>query len=118
MLKRLVSFARPARELTVDEGHRILERDRYQCQYCGLDGMTNFENHLIMTVDFVLPRARKGSHKPSNLVAACRPCNVMKGRRVFSNFEEAKKYVLQRREQLRLQWLETLSRPAARRPGV
>jgi len=45
-----------------------LERDRYRCQYCGLDGLTSFENSLIMSVDFIQPRARKGKKEPENLV--------------------------------------------------
>lgn len=93
-----------ATPLTSKEGHRILERDLYRCQYCGLDGMANFENSLIMSVDFVLPRARKGGKKPDNLVAACRACNVIKGHRVFKNFEDAKAYILKRRAELRQEW--------------
>ena len=93
-----------AAPLTSKEGHKILERDLYRCQYCGLDGMTSFDNSLVMTVDFVLPRARKGGKKPENLVAACRACNVIKGHRVFNNFEEAKAYVLGRRAKLRQEW--------------
>jgi 5-methylcytosine-specific restriction endonuclease McrA len=90
--------------LTSEEGHRILERDRYRCQYCGLDGMANFENSLVMSVDFVLSRTRKGTKNQDNLVAACRPCNLIKGRRAFKNFEEAKTYVLQRRLELHKEW--------------
>ena len=67
-----------AKPLTSKEGHGILERDRYRCQYCGLDGMANFENSLVMSVDFVLPRSQKGSKKPENLVASCRACNARK----------------------------------------
>jgi 5-methylcytosine-specific restriction endonuclease McrA len=102
-----------ARPLTSDEGFRILERDRYCCQYCGLNAMTTFENSLIMTVDFVVPHAKKGKNDPSNLVAACRPCNVIKGNRVFGNFEEAKAFVLKRRAELRQQWEATM----AKQPG-
>jgi 5-methylcytosine-specific restriction endonuclease McrA len=111
-LDKLFGLTTGSRPLTAEEGYRILERDHYRCRYCGLDGMRSFENSLIMTVDFVLPRARQGTSDPSNLVAACRPCNVIKGSRVFADFEEARKYVLQRREQLRRAWLETLSSPA------
>src|SRR5438477_3832016 len=94
-----------AKPLSSEEGHRILERDRYRCQYCGLDGMRNFENSLLMTVDFVVPRARKGKKDPGNLVVACRPCNVLKGnRRVFASFEDAKEHVLKRRAALRKEW--------------
>jgi 5-methylcytosine-specific restriction endonuclease McrA len=67
--------------------------------------MRNFENSLIMTVDFVVPRSRKGKKDASNLVVACRPCNVLKGhRRVFASFEEAKEHVLKRRSALRRDW--------------
>ena len=104
----LTSLAKP---LTTEEGRRILERDHYRCQYCGLDALSSFENSLIMTVDFVQPRAHKGKKLPENLVTACRPCNVIKGYRVFANFEAAKAYVLKRREQLRQEWEAQKGRP-------
>jgi 5-methylcytosine-specific restriction endonuclease McrA len=86
------------------EGLKILERDQYCCRYCGLDGKASFENALVMSVDFVVPRARKGKKDPGNLVACCRPCNTIKGTRVYKNFEDAKKYVLAQRESLRQSW--------------
>jgi len=103
-----------AKPLTSQEGHRILERDRYRCRYCGLDGMANFENSLVMSVDFVHPRARRGTKNQDNLVAACRPCNLIKGRRAFKNFEEAKTYVLQRRLELRKGWEAKVARLQSR----
>lgn len=103
-----------AKPLTSKEGHDILERDHYRCRYCGLDGMASFEDSLVMTVDFVVPRANKGRKKSDNLVAACRACNVIKGRRLFKNFEEAKAYVLKRRAELRAQWEADM----ARKPGA
>ena len=33
----------------------------------------------LATLDHVYPRARGGMHTPGNLVAACGPCNRMKG---------------------------------------
>jgi 5-methylcytosine-specific restriction endonuclease McrA len=99
-----------ANPLTSEEGRRILERDHYRCQYCGLDGMSNFENSLIMTVDFVQPRARHGKKTPENLVTACRACNVIKGYRVFHDFAAAKAFVLKHREQLRQEWAAEVQR--------
>jgi len=93
-----------AKPLTSEEGRRILERDHYRCQYCGLDGNSRFEDSLIMTVDFVHPRAHKGKKTPTNLVTACRPCNVIKGRHVFKSFDEAKAYILKRRKEFRESW--------------
>jgi 5-methylcytosine-specific restriction endonuclease McrA len=93
-----------AKPVTRPQGLSILERDKFRCQYCGLDGTVSFENALVMGVDFVVPRAQKGKKDPSNLVACCRPCNVLKGRRAFGDFEEAKGYVLEEREKLRKAW--------------
>ena len=99
-----------AKPLTSEEGRRILERDQYRCQYCGLDGTSSFEDSLLMTVDFVHPRAHQGKKHPDNLVTACRPCNVIKGRRIFHDFEHAKAYVLARRAELRKEWEATTAR--------
>jgi hypothetical protein len=100
------------RPVTKREGMEILKRDQYRCQYCGLDGSASFENALAMSVDFVIPRARKGKKDPSNLVACCRPCNMIKGTRIYRNFEEAKEYVLKRRKELRRAWEGTENPPA------
>jgi 5-methylcytosine-specific restriction endonuclease McrA len=102
--ERLRNILRRSRPLSREEGMKILVRDRFQCQYCGLDGLASFENGMMMTVDFVIPRALKGRKDPRNLVTACRLCNLLKGRHKFRSFEEAKQYVLQRREQQRLEW--------------
>jgi 5-methylcytosine-specific restriction endonuclease McrA len=103
-ITKLLGSIRLAKPLTSEEGHRILERDLYRCQYCGLDGMASFENSLIMSVDFVHPRAQKGKKTPANLVAACRPCNVIKGRRVFHSLADAKAFVLERRAARQKEW--------------
>jgi hypothetical protein len=99
------------RPVTKEEGLGILERDQYRCQYCGLDGLASFENALAMSVDFVVPRARKGKKDPRNLVACCRSCNMIKGTRIYRNFDEAKAYVLEQREHLRKAWEARKSQP-------
>jgi hypothetical protein len=66
----LATLTLVAKPVTLDEGVRVLERDRYRCRYCGLDGTASFENALIMSVDFVVPRAHTDRKDPSNLVAA------------------------------------------------
>jgi 5-methylcytosine-specific restriction endonuclease McrA len=100
----LMTLSLVSQPVTIEEGVRILERDQYRCQYCGLDGMATFDNALAMSVDFVVPRARKGKKDPRNLVACCRACNMIKGRRVYNSFDEAKAYVLKSREELRTTW--------------
>lgn len=52
-------------------------RDKYRCQYCGL------ESHDL-TLDHVLPRVRGGKHEWTNVVSACSGCNHRKGNRTPS----------------------------------
>jgi len=113
-ITKLFGLTGLAKPLTSEEGSHVLERDHYRCQYCGLDGASNFENSLIMTVDFVHPRAHKGMKRPENLVTACRPCNLIKGRRIFSDLEHAKAYVLQRRNEIRQDWEARTARQKGR----
>jgi 5-methylcytosine-specific restriction endonuclease McrA len=100
--------------VTIEEGRKILERDDYVCRYCGLDGRASFENALVMRVDFVVPRARKGKKDPSNLVACCTPCNTIKGKQVYASFDKAKADVLSRREELRKAWGAKTARSMAK----
>ena len=110
----LMTLSLVASPLSLQEGLKILERDDHRCQYCGLDGRASFENALVMRVDFVMPRAKKGKKDPGNLVACCTPCNTIKGTRVYANFDEAKAYVLKQREDLRKNWESKAARPMAK----
>jgi 5-methylcytosine-specific restriction endonuclease McrA len=110
----LMSLSLVDSPVTPEEGRKVLERDNYVCQYCGLDGRASFENALTMRVDFVVPRAHKGKKNPDNLVACCVPCNTIKGTRVYKSFDEAKTHVLARREELRKVWQEKTARPLAK----
>ena len=92
------------------ESLKILERDHFCCRYCGLDGRASFENALIMSVDFVVPRAHKGKKDPSNLVACCRPCNMIKGTHVYKDFDDARVHILARRRELRHAWENKFTR--------
>jgi 5-methylcytosine-specific restriction endonuclease McrA len=48
---------------------RILARDGFVCQWCGLEADT---------VDHIVPVAKGGTDHDENLVAACRRCNYSK----------------------------------------
>ena len=108
----IMTLSKVAMPVSLAEGLKILERDQYRCRYCGLDGKASFENALVMSVDFVHPRAHKGKKHPANLVACCRPCNMIKGTRVYKNFEEARDYVLAQRAELRRAWEKKFALPA------
>lgn len=51
----------------------ILRRDDHACQYCG-----QMAPDVVLHVDHVIPVALGGSDDPSNLVAACKDCNMGK----------------------------------------
>ena len=114
----LVSLSLVDSPVTVEEGRKILERDNYVCQYCGLDGRASFENALVMRVDFIVPRAKKGKKNTDNLVACCSPCNTIKGTKVYASFDAAKAEVLARREDLRKAWQDKTARPKAKSAGA
>ena len=53
----------------------VFRRDEYRCVYCG-------EQFPVdeLTLDHVQPRMKQGDRSAGNLVTACGPCNVSKGR--------------------------------------
>ena len=53
----------------------VKERAADRCEYCGHPGDADHP----LEVDHVRAIAAGGDHHPSNLVAACRPCNREKG---------------------------------------
>ena len=77
---------------------KVFKRDQFRCYYCGLDGQHEFENWLILTIDHVHPHAKGGARSMDNLVTACQPCNLLKGKRVFESLQEAREYVLAKRQ--------------------
>ncbi len=71
---RLRQFVQvPFRELPLTRKN-ILQRDNNCCQYCGLSGEK-------LSIDHVIPRSRGGNDSWENVVAACLPCNLIKGNR-------------------------------------
>jgi len=105
-IKRLIFGPGPSipRELA----HKVFKRDHFVCQYCGLDAKKRFEDWLIMTIDHVHPHARGGSRKLDNLVTACQPCNLIKGKRPFATLADAKHYVVAKREEWRQRYEEQM----------
>lgn len=49
----------------------LFKRDGNQCQYCG--------SKKDLTIDHVLPKSRGGQSTWTNLTAACKRCNSLKG---------------------------------------
>jgi 5-methylcytosine-specific restriction endonuclease McrA len=72
-LQHRVKRPRPRVRLSRRE---IFVRDKFQCQYCGV------QTHDL-TLDHIIPRHRGGAHTWDNLVAACKHCNHRKGGRLL-----------------------------------
>lgn len=101
-IERLIKFfAGPSPHLSREDAMRVFRRDRFKCHYCGLDGLRDFESWLILTIDHIHPHAKGGQRCMDNLVTACQPCNLLKGKRMYKSFEEAKQTVLTKREEWR-----------------
>jgi 5-methylcytosine-specific restriction endonuclease McrA len=66
--------AQPPDKESASLRERVLTRDAYRCVYCG-----EWFPEPQLTLDHVEPRMRGGDQSEGNLVAACRPCNALKG---------------------------------------
>jgi 5-methylcytosine-specific restriction endonuclease McrA len=80
---------------------RIYERDKYTCQYCGWSGASDFDLWFIanFNVDHITPVCKGGKDEDSNLVLACRSCNLYKGKIYCSSLEEARVAVKRKRKE-------------------
>lgn len=101
-------FAGPSPHLRREDAMKIFRRDHFRCYYCGLDGRQDFGSWLILTVDHIHPHAKGGGRSMDNLVTACQPCNLIKGKRVYKSRHEAKEYVLAKREEWRQVYQEQM----------
>ncbi|GHO59007.1 hypothetical protein KSB_74820 [Ktedonobacter robiniae] len=57
----------------------LLEKWERRCAYCG-------KSNLPLQIDHILPRAKGGTNRLSNLTLACEPCNQAKGNRDLEDF--------------------------------
>lgn len=78
---RLLSYRKVPRIHRSVSRKGILLRDRCRCQYCGAKQTNSHveSERVILTMDHVIPRSRGGASTWENLVAACKPCNNIKG---------------------------------------
>jgi len=57
----------------------LLEKFGRRCAYCKIE-------HVPLQIEHIVPRARSGSNRVSNLTLACAPCNLKKGTRTAEEF--------------------------------
>ena len=85
----------------------IFERDKFTCQYCGLDASKDFNIwwHANLNIDHIVPKSCGGTDAEENLVVACRACNLYKGSTPCKTKDEAKEIVKEKRGQAE-QWFK------------
>jgi 5-methylcytosine-specific restriction endonuclease McrA len=70
-LGQMIKRPRRNRKMT---RYEIFNRDKYTCQYCGVQSRN-------LTLDHVIPRYRNGQHTWENVVSCCVACNRRKAGR-------------------------------------
>ena len=63
---------------------RVLERSNYRCHYCGKTSAEAHTDGKRLAIDHVHPLRLGGDESDDNLVAACGPCNSIKGTRTVA----------------------------------
>lgn len=53
---------------------KILVRDQFKCQYCGL----TVKDNAVLQVDHIVPVSKGGTNDEYNLITSCRDCNMWK----------------------------------------
>jgi 5-methylcytosine-specific restriction endonuclease McrA len=60
----------------------VFLRDNFTCQYCNIKFSAN-----NLTFDHLVPRCLKGKTAWENVVSACMPCNLRKGKRLLKHID-------------------------------
>jgi len=77
---------------------KVAKRDNYTCQYCGYSPRL-FVDFIPMHVDHIRPFCNGGGNKMSNLVMACRTCNLHLSGKVFGDFHDKLAFIVDWRKE-------------------
>jgi hypothetical protein len=73
------ALRRLRRGINPGQRFRVLQRDRFTCQYCGRSAPA-----VVLQVDHIVPLAGGGPNTDANLATACVECNGGKGGKPLS----------------------------------
>jgi len=85
VLKRYVPINKRQGSQPAFTRRNLYLRDAFCCRYCG-----KRESVDKLTYDHVVPRARKGPTSWTNVVTACKKCNLRKGDKLLQNIPDMK----------------------------
>lgn len=88
-----------------DKRLSIYRRDHGRCVYC--------ESQAYLTLDHLTPVAKGGTNKATNLVTACRACNLSKGTKSWREYAQEHPGAIGRIQRQRRRSIKHL-RPVAR----
>ena len=93
------------RGFSAKDKKEALEEQDYCCIYCGTDLMGyewNPQKEIYVKVkihyDHFIPWSYSGDNQKSNVLASCSTCNLLKSDLYFRTIEEAKEYIMSRRQ--------------------
>ena len=55
---------------------QVHQRDKFRCQYCGVDGTASFDVWLTLSEDHLLPKGHPDRENPDYRVTSCQFCNT------------------------------------------
>jgi hypothetical protein len=83
-IEKMKKSSRPRREqdneraISTKKRFKILERDKFTCQYCGRKAP-----EVVLHIDHIQPIAQQGKSDDNNLITACQDCNLGKKDRLI-----------------------------------
>lgn len=105
-----------ANQITQQRSRAILTDQGHQCAYCALPfGSVIVKRGKAQVTspqfDHFTPFAYLGTSPGSNWLAACRPCNLIKGAQMFRSLSDARLFILAMWEQngYQVQWVAPVS---------
>jgi 5-methylcytosine-specific restriction endonuclease McrA len=79
----------------------IKEHWGHECAYCG-----ETEN---LTLDHITPRARGGTDRVTNIVCACKECNISKGHQMWSDWYLNQDFFTENRLSKIIEWQKKIA---------
>jgi hypothetical protein len=87
----------------------VMARDNYKCRYCDYDAAASLDawRHGRMCIDHFFPKSKGGTNDDSNLFTCCAACNTAKAANVFTDLDQARRFIEFYKREYTRPWFET-----------